>query len=144
MHGSWSFKKHVLKVLKWSPDFTADHEPPVAPVWIYFNHLPIHLFQKGPLMFLASLLGRPLRIDTATHTLSLPSVARVCVELNLLRHLPNCIWIGHGDSGIWQAVTYDNLPLTILVRVWDIRMAIVTLLSNLSHNHKFGNQKPNP
>lgn len=99
-----------MKILKWTPDFTADHEPPVAPVWISFNHLPIHLFQKGPLMSLASLLGRPLRIDAATRTLSRPSVARVCVEVNLLRHLPNRIWIGHGDSGFWQSVTYDNLP----------------------------------
>ena len=99
MRGSWSFKKYEIKVLKWTPEFTADHEPPVNLVWISFHHLPIHLFQKGTLMSLVSLIGRPLQIDAATKSLSRPSVARVCVEVNLLCNLPKRVWIGHGDNG---------------------------------------------
>lgn len=110
MRGSWSFKKHVMKVLKWTPDFTSDHEPPVAPIWVSFNHLPIHLFQQGPLLSVASLIGRPLKIDAAIRSLARPSVARVCIEVNLLHPLPKRIWIGQGASGFWQPIAYEKLP----------------------------------
>ena len=61
-------------------------------------------------MSLAALIGRLLRIDAATHSLARPSVAWVCVEVNLLRSLPKRIWIGQGDGGFWQSVTYESLP----------------------------------
>ena len=67
-------------------------------------------FSKGPLMSLASLIGSPIRIDAATKSLSRPSIARVCVEVNLLCNLPKRVWIGHGDNGFWQSVTYEALP----------------------------------
>ena len=44
IRGSWTFKKHIMKVLKWTPDFTVEHEPPVVPIWVSFTHLPVYLF----------------------------------------------------------------------------------------------------
>lgn len=108
--GSWNFKQHVKKVLKWSPNFKPDQEPPIAPVWLSFNHLSLHLFQKKPLLSLTSLIGRPLKIDAETQPLVRPSVACVCVEVNLLRPLLRRIWIGQGDDGFWQPMVYENLP----------------------------------
>lgn len=37
-------------------------------------------------------------------------MARVCVELDLANPLPNRLWIGTGDSGLWQPITYENIP----------------------------------
>lgn len=110
LRGSWNFKQHVMKVLKWSPNFKPDQEPPISPVWLSFNHLPLHLFQKIPLLSLASLIGRPLKVDAATQSLVRPSVARVCVEVNLLQPSSRRIWIGQVDEGFWQPVVYKNLP----------------------------------
>lgn len=42
--------------------------------------------------------------------LSRPSVARVCVEVDLLKDLPKRIWLGVDDSGFFQRVTYEDLP----------------------------------
>lgn len=94
MHGTWNFKHYVMKVLKWTPEFRPDQKPPIVPIWLSFNHLPIHLFQKAPLLSLAALIGKPLKVESATQNLSCPSVARVCVEINLLKYSPKRIWIG--------------------------------------------------
>lgn len=110
LHGSWSFKKHVMRVLKWTPSFSIAKEPTVVPVWISMEHLPLYLFRKGPLFSIGNLIGRSLKIDQATANLTRPSTARVCVELDLDLPLPNRIWIGTGESGFWQPLTYENLP----------------------------------
>lgn len=102
-----------MKIIKWT-QFSLSHEPPFTPVWVPLPHLPIHLFQKGPLLFLASLIGRPLKVDAATQNLSRPSVARIFVEVDLLKDLPNRLWIGQEESGFWQLVIYENFPLYCL------------------------------
>lgn len=73
--------------------------------------LPIHLFNKEALFFLASIFGQPLRLDAATAAIRRPSVARVQVELDLLKDRPDMVWIGVGnDDGFWQKVKYETLP----------------------------------
>lgn len=46
----------------------------------------------------------------ATQKLLRPSVAQVCVEINLQKPLPRRIWIGQGEEGFWQSVVYEDLP----------------------------------
>lgn len=96
MHGTWSFKKHIIKIMKWTLNFSLAHEPLFAPVLLFLYHLPIHMFQKSPLLFLASLIGRSLKVNAATENLSRPSMARICVEVDLLKDLPKRLWIGQG------------------------------------------------
>ena len=33
------------------------------------------------------------------------------MEINLQRSLPKRVWIGQGESGFWQPISYDTLPL---------------------------------
>ena len=69
------------------------------------------LFDKHTLFGLASLIGHPLRIDEATANLKRPSVARVQVEIDLLRPRPPHIWIGLGENdGYWQRIEYETIP----------------------------------
>lgn len=75
LHGSWKFKTYVMKVLKWTSDFTTKEEPPVVPVWVSLEQLPLFLFAKAPLFSIERILGHPLKIDAATQTLSRPSTA---------------------------------------------------------------------
>ena len=39
-----------------------------------------------------------------------PSIVRVCIEIDLLQKFPSRIWIGCGNSGFWQQVSYENVP----------------------------------
>ncbi|KAL0329291.1 UNVERIFIED_CONTAM: hypothetical protein Sradi_4915800 [Sesamum radiatum] len=56
------------------------------------------------------LLGTPLRTDVSTATLVRPSVARVCVEIDLLEPLQTEIGLGFGTEMIIQLVVYERLP----------------------------------
>ncbi|KAL2539027.1 DUF4283 domain-containing protein [Abeliophyllum distichum] len=85
-----------MRVLKWTCDFHPDAETPIAPVWISFHLLPVHLRAKEFLFALSKLVGVPLRIDEATADLLRPSEARVCVEVNLEHKLPDRVWIERG------------------------------------------------
>ncbi|XP_071906094.1 uncharacterized protein [Coffea arabica] len=113
--GLWSIAEFPMRVFKWSPDFTVSSESSRAPVWIALEHLPIHFFDKASLFSIASTIGNPLQIDAATASLARPSVARLCVDLDISKELPARVWIGTGSHGFWQRVLYENLPLYCLL-----------------------------
>ncbi|CAH9082753.1 unnamed protein product [Cuscuta europaea] len=67
---SWIIQGHVMRVTKWTPDFRPNVESPVVPVWILLEGLSVHLHDKRALFDIAGLIGRPIKIDTATANLS--------------------------------------------------------------------------
>ncbi|KAH9684248.1 hypothetical protein KPL70_013486 [Citrus sinensis] len=109
---TWYVCGSAMRIFKWTTDFLCSEESPVVPVWISFPYLPIHFVQcKEALFSIASAIGQPLRIDQATASLSRPSVARVLVEHDVTQPLLPRIRIGVGDSGFWQNVVYEKIPL---------------------------------
>ncbi|CAI9102951.1 OLC1v1001353C1 [Oldenlandia corymbosa var. corymbosa] len=110
--------KAIVTVQQWdlicggltTPQFHPEHESPVVPVWIAFEGLPIHHFNEDYLSRLASIVGSPLKIDIPTLNLSRPSIARVCVEVNLLQDLPKRVLLGTEEYSYYQEITYENLP----------------------------------
>ncbi|XP_077218478.1 uncharacterized protein LOC143852771 [Tasmannia lanceolata] len=111
--GRWLINGHLMKVFKWTPAFhpvQGQGEPSLAPVWIALPYLRVVFFQEDVLTDIASLVGRVLTIDRPTRILSRTNVARVCVEVDLLKELPHRIWIGVGRRGFWQYIHYEKLP----------------------------------
>lgn len=47
-------------------------------------------------------------MDAPIRNLTRPSVARVCVLVDLLKDMPNCIWLGMGKFGCWQRIIYGR------------------------------------
>nr|XP_027122211.1 uncharacterized protein LOC113739165 [Coffea arabica] len=99
-----------MTISKWSLDFTANKEASIAPVWVSFPGLPLPFFGKNPLMKLASVLGRLMKIDAATGNLRRPSVARVLVEIDVSRVPVKRLWIGDDEYGFWQSMEYEKWP----------------------------------
>lgn len=88
-----------------------DKESSIVPVWISLPRLPIQFFKREALFQIAALIGTPLRLDAATISLKRPSIARVQVEIDLLKPNPTKVWIGMENlEGFWQKVEYDNVP----------------------------------
>ena len=54
-------------------------------------------------------MGKPLFVDAATASGLRPSVARVCVEVDLLKAFPGRIWIGNGDYGGFGSSWFQNM-----------------------------------
>ncbi|KAL0457103.1 UNVERIFIED_CONTAM: hypothetical protein Slati_1049500 [Sesamum latifolium] len=99
-----------MRIFKWSPEFNPKIESSIVPIWIRFPELPVHLFQKKALFGIASLIGSPLKIDEATADGIRPSVARVCVEIDLMNPQPSSIWVGMEGRYYAQTVTYERIP----------------------------------
>lgn len=110
-----------MRVFKWSPDFRPDFESSIVLVWFSLLGLPIHLFHKSTLFSIANLIGRPIMIDQPTAALSRPSVARVCIEIDLKKLLPKRVWVycGSDFEGFWQALK-GSLVIVFIVFVKGI------------------------
>lgn len=99
-----------MKVLKWTSDFSVKEKPPVVPVWVSLEQLPIFLFTREPLFSIGRLFGKPLKLDAATLSLSRLFVARIFAEVDLRQPLPSHIWIGLSKGNFWQPIKYESLP----------------------------------
>ncbi|KAG6497640.1 hypothetical protein ZIOFF_045544 [Zingiber officinale] len=84
-----------MRIFKWSPKFPYEAESSVIPVWIQLPDLPIHMFCKKGLFAAANIVGRPLKVDQATEDDSRLTMARVCVEIDLLKPKIEDFSIGH-------------------------------------------------
>lgn len=49
-------------------------------------------------------------MDVATVILARPSIARICIKMDLLKIFPSWIWIGCKNKGFWQKVIYKKIP----------------------------------
>ncbi|KAL0351225.1 UNVERIFIED_CONTAM: hypothetical protein Sradi_4271700 [Sesamum radiatum] len=106
----WYLNGLPMRVFKWTPTFTPDHESPIAPVWVCFPGLPTHLFRKDALFALANNIGTPLQIADSTHNKSNFSKARVCVEVDLLKPLLEEIDLKICGTTIVQKIEYEQVP----------------------------------
>ncbi|KAL0926297.1 hypothetical protein M5K25_002514 [Dendrobium thyrsiflorum] len=72
---------------------------------------PCHtaFFSTRILYCLGSLFGRPLQVDNATTIGSRPSIARVLVELNIIKQYPNSISLGPEKNGYVQKVVMNDV-----------------------------------
>ncbi|KZV14421.1 hypothetical protein F511_43334 [Dorcoceras hygrometricum] len=100
----------AIRFSKWTPEFKPEAESPIAPVWIRFSELPVHLYNKKGLYALAKILGNPIKIDDFTADETRGSFARVCVELNVLQQHPKQIWVGWGEHSQVIDVIFERLP----------------------------------
>ncbi|CAI9112187.1 OLC1v1012593C1 [Oldenlandia corymbosa var. corymbosa] len=110
MKGWWNFENHVMRVLKWTTSFNPNFESSIVPVWVSFGGMPVHRFNEEYLRKLAGIIGKPLKIDVPTLNMSRPLVARVCMEVDLLKDLPKRIHLGVEGNTYFEAVPYENLP----------------------------------
>lgn len=88
----------LMRIFRWFLDFRADVESPIVPIWIGLPDLPLFLFDKKILFSIGKILGSPLKIDMLTAEISRPSLAKICVEVDLTKKLPSRIWLECGDS----------------------------------------------
>ncbi|KAL0404483.1 UNVERIFIED_CONTAM: hypothetical protein Sradi_2089100 [Sesamum radiatum] len=94
----WFVDGFPMWVFKWTLIFNPREESPIVSVWVRLPKLPIQFFYKEALFSIDRLLGTPLQTDVSTATLVQPSVARVCVEINLLEPLQTEVGLGLGTE----------------------------------------------
>ncbi|OMO51164.1 reverse transcriptase [Corchorus capsularis] len=80
----WHIQNKPLFIKRWEPGGVGlDFDMRKFPLWITLKHVPLELYTKLGLSFIASGLGNPLYMDRATALKQKLSIAKVCVEVDL-------------------------------------------------------------
>ena len=86
--GPWMIFNHYLTVRQWQHNFDPNQSSlQRLLVWVRIPCLQIEYFHHQFLMRVGSKIGRPIRVDDATSTVSRGHYARICVEIDLLKPL---------------------------------------------------------
>ncbi|KAL0448727.1 UNVERIFIED_CONTAM: hypothetical protein Slati_1429100 [Sesamum latifolium] len=110
-----------MRVFKWTPAFNPREESLIVSIWVRLLELPIQFFDKEALFSIGHLLGTPLRTDVSMATLVRPSVAWVCVEINLLELLQTEVGLGFGTEMFIQPCFMSGFQSIVgLVDIWDM------------------------
>jgi hypothetical protein len=101
-----------LFLAPWTLDFNPGAEITAAPVWVRLPHLPLHLWGISSLEDIGNKLGRFL--DRAEPKGEQFTCARICVEVNLERGLPDAIKLSLGEWCHIQELDYEQIPFKCL------------------------------
>ncbi|XP_031127522.1 uncharacterized protein LOC116029613 [Ipomoea triloba] len=116
--GQISFNgKYPMRLFRWTADFDTRFETSLAPVWVLLPNLKANCFSIPCLKKIVKPIGRFLHVDAATAKFSRPNVAKVKVEVDLLKPLSSRMFIrmgskkpGKEDEGFWQPIEYEKVP----------------------------------
>lgn len=98
----------------WSPNFKLNEDIPIVRVWVLLPGIPFHLHTCLLVKQIFSNAATPLTIDAATFGSTRPSMAKIRVEVDLLKNLPDYVYVGleHESplKGYNQKIEYENIP----------------------------------
>ncbi|OMO85318.1 Geminivirus AR1/BR1 coat protein [Corchorus capsularis] len=98
-NGPWHIQNRPLFLKKWEPGGSGlAFDLQRFPLWITLKHVPIELYTKLGLSFIASRFGTPLNMDRATAMKQKLSIAKVCVKVNLEDTLPDKVAVELKDD----------------------------------------------
>ncbi|XP_009610625.1 uncharacterized protein [Nicotiana tomentosiformis] len=100
---------------RWSPDFKPKEDLPVAPVWVLLPRLHFHMHRWQYVKQVVSAVGTPLEMDLATRGKARPSMAKVRIEIDLLKQQPDSVYVGQvyddaPQKGFVQKLEYEGVP----------------------------------
>lgn len=81
----WHVDSFPMRVFIWTLSFRSDVESSIVLIWVSFPNLHLSLFNKQCLFSITCMIGSSLTIDMPTTELSRPSIAKVCMQIDLLK-----------------------------------------------------------
>ncbi|XP_039123445.1 uncharacterized protein LOC120260068 [Dioscorea cayenensis subsp. rotundata] len=108
--GPWTINGIILQLSPWrqffEPTFT---KLMTAAIWIQLHNLPIEFWSGDTLETITGHLGKLLKVDELTLSLTRTKYARVCIELDLSKPLSKGFWLG--DDLHRKEVRQEHSPL---------------------------------
>ncbi|XP_012841289.1 PREDICTED: uncharacterized protein LOC105961601 [Erythranthe guttata] len=114
-----------MRVFKYTPGFNLKNETSIAPVWVNVPGVPPYMYNREAIFFLASSIGNPLEFDDFTADRKKISVARFCVEIDLLKPRVEQIPVMTG---------YDDIEMISLPGNYENVPKFCTFCSHLGHS----------
>ncbi|GAV79507.1 DUF4283 domain-containing protein/zf-CCHC_4 domain-containing protein, partial [Cephalotus follicularis] len=88
-NGPWDIWGFHLALRKWTKGMSLKlEECNTIPVWVKLFNVPVHLWTKLDLSYIASVLGRPLYMDVPTTNRQSLAYARICVDMSASSPFP--------------------------------------------------------
>lgn len=110
--GMWNIGNVPLVVTKWTPDELKEKpEVKSIPMWVYLKNVPMNMFSWQGLSFIVSAAGFPVRLHSETSSCSNFKLAKIFVNVDLTKELPDKInFTKNGKSSLVEFI-YPWLPL---------------------------------
>ena len=109
--GPYFYNQVGLFVKPWHAGFNPSEElPNQVPVWVRLPRFPIECCREDVLHMLASMLGKLVGPSTQTLGKKVMTFARICVEIDLSRPLPDAVEMCVGSHSWMQQLDYETLP----------------------------------
>ncbi|KAK1257468.1 hypothetical protein QJS04_geneDACA024716 [Acorus gramineus] len=109
--GPWTMANRPFIIQKWHPEVRLEQAKLTSiPIWIKFPTLPLNMWTPIGIGKVASLIGTPLFLDTATRMRTRISFARVCVEVQAGDPLPDFVCVKCNGEKEYLQVLYDWKP----------------------------------
>ncbi|GAV72624.1 DUF4283 domain-containing protein/zf-CCHC_4 domain-containing protein [Cephalotus follicularis] len=121
-NGPWDVWGYHLAVRPWCKGMSLTlWECKSMPVWVKLRGVPIQFWNKVGLSYIASVLGKPLHMDTPTMNRFALLFVRVCVDMKATSSFPECITLELEDGSTTSIeVEYPWRPAACtLCKVFD-------------------------
>ncbi|XP_070032979.1 uncharacterized protein [Nicotiana tomentosiformis] len=107
---------YFMRMFKWSPDFDPNEETSLAPIWVLLPELHFHVFKWDYLRQVLEKIRTPMKEDIATIMKTRQHMAKVRIEVDLMKPLPDTMFVGiEGDvvglKGRDQKLEYEGVPV---------------------------------
>ena len=109
--GTLNLKPGLFRLFEWSKDFSSRTQRQThAQVWIRLNELPQEYWMDRTLREIASEIGTPQLIDSATQNRVFGHYARVLVDMDLSKNIYNEVMVERTCFSFTIDITYERLP----------------------------------
>ncbi|KAI4311768.1 hypothetical protein MLD38_036638 [Melastoma candidum] len=109
----WHIAGCPVLLRKWSVGIQlSDQELGNVPCWVQLSGIPLELWHKEGIIYLASVLGVPLKVDARSEKMANIGTAGIQVTCSAVKELQKTIEVeGEEGTSIKVAVYYENIPL---------------------------------
>lgn len=108
-NGPYFMDTRGLYLNRWTPDFDPEMDVPNAvPVWVRLPHLPLHCWGDESVRAIGNAVGK--YVDRSEPKENMYACARICVEVDLSKGLPEAVKLQVDRWTHIQQVDYEQLP----------------------------------
>ncbi|KAK0582022.1 hypothetical protein LWI29_020550 [Acer saccharum] len=109
--GSLHLKPGILRLQPWTQNFNPNTQRTTnAQIWVRFYDLPWEFWHPQILSDMARGVGIPLKFDRATLEGDYGHFARMLIDVDLSKPLPDSIMIEVGEDCLFPTLYFENVP----------------------------------
>ncbi|KAK8651283.1 hypothetical protein V6N13_140891 [Hibiscus sabdariffa] len=106
-NGPWHIQHKPLVLRKWEPSLRSlDFDLKKMPIWVQFYNVPLELFLKEGLSYIASTIGVPLYMDTITASKARLEFTKLCIEVDVGMKIPGVVLVQLKDGFVIHVRVY--------------------------------------